>query len=245
MAIKSIQYKQQTIDISYEIINPEAKVDLVVLHGWGSNKALMKNSFSKYLDSFRHIYIDLPGFGKSTCNQVLTTADYAQILEYFMVHLNVQRDIMVGHSFGGKVATLLNPSVLVLLSSAGIIWPKSFKVKAKIYIYKTLKTLGLSKLRSRFVSEDAKELSEPMYETFKNVVDEDFTYNFENYNGKALICWGEEDHATPLKSAHKIKELIKNSELEVYKGEHYFFMEHAEEISKKIEHTFLSTLENK
>lgn len=245
MAVKSIQYKQHTLDISYEILNPDAKVDMVVLHGWGSNKALMKSSFSSYLDSFRHIYIDLPGFGKSTCNQALNTADYAQILEYFMVHLNVQRDIMIGHSFGGKVATLLNPSVLVLLSSAGIVWPKSLKVKTRIYLFKMFKNLGLSKLRKHFVADDAKDLSGPMYETFKNVVNEDFTQNFENYEGKALICWGAQDKATPLKSAYKIKDLIKNSKLEIYDGEHYFFMEHAEDVSKKIEETFLSTLENK
>jgi pimeloyl-ACP methyl ester carboxylesterase len=245
MAIKSIQYKQHTVDISYEIVNPEAKVDIIILHGWGSNKALMKKSFAKYMDTFRHIYIDMPGFGGSTCNQILETSDYARIVELLMIHINAGKDIIVGHSFGGKVATLLNPSVLVLLSSAGIIWPKSLKVKTKIYLFKMFKNLGLSSLRSHFVSEDAKELSEPMYETFKNVVNEDFTYEFENYSGKALICWGESDNATPLKSAKKIDQLINDSELEVYSGEHYFFMDHAEDISKKIKSTFLNTLEQK
>lgn len=43
MAVKSIQYQQHTLDISYEIVNPNAEVDLIVLHGWGSNKGLMKN----------------------------------------------------------------------------------------------------------------------------------------------------------------------------------------------------------
>ncbi|MCW8837241.1 MAG: alpha/beta hydrolase [Thiovulaceae bacterium] len=244
MAIKSIQYKQHTIDISYEIVNPEAKVDMIVLHGWGSNKALMKKSFAKYMDRFRHIYIDLPGFGGSTCNQVLQTNDYARIVELLMIHLNAGKDIIIGHSFGGKVATFLSPSVLVLLSSAGIVWPKSLKVKAKIAVFKTLKILGLSKLRSHFVAQDAKELNEPMYETFKNVVNEDFTYEFENYSGKALVCWGDKDTATPLKSGYKIDELIKDSEFELYNGEHYFFMDHASDISKKIEETFLKTLEN-
>jgi len=243
MAIKSIQYKQHTVDVSYEILNPEAKIDMIVLHGWGSNKALMKKSFGEHMDRFRHIYIDLPGFGGSTCNLVLQTTDYARIVELLMIHLNAQKDIIVGHSFGGKVATVLNPSVLVLLSSAGIVWPKSLKVKAKIAIFKTLKSLGLSKLRSYFVADDAKELNEPMYETFKNVVNEDFTYEFKNYDGKALLCWGKEDNATPLKSAYKIEELIKDSELEIYIGEHYFFMDHAREISKKIEETFLKSLE--
>jgi len=244
MAIKSIQYNQHTLDISYEILNPDAKVDMIVLHGWGSNKGLMSKSFAPFMSAFRHIYIDLPGFGGSTCNQVLSTKDYARIVELLMININASKDIIVGHSFGGKVATLLEPSVLVLLSSAGIFWPKSLKVKSKIALFKTMKVFGLSSLRKYFVSEDAKTLSEPMYETFKNVVDEDFSEEFAGYDGKALICWGNIDNATPLKSANKIDSLIKNSTLEIYNGDHYFFMKHADDISKQIEQTFLKTLGN-
>ena len=242
MAMKSIQYKQHTLDISYEIINPDAKVDMIVLHGWGSNKGLMKKSFSPYLSAFRHIYIDLPGFGGSTCNMVLSTKDYARIVELLMIHLNASKDIIVGHSFGGKVATILAPSVLVLLSSAGIFWPKSLKVKLKIILFKAIKFIGLSHLRKHFVADDAKSLSEPMYETFKNVVDEDFSDEFSACDAKTLICWGDVDNATPLKSARKIDSLIKDSYLRVYNGDHYFFMQHAEDVSKQIELTFLKTL---
>lgn len=242
MAIKSIQHNQHTFDISYEIVNPDAKVDIIVLHGWGSNKNLMKQSFGSHMDAFRHIYIDLPGFGKSTCGVALKTSDYARIVELLMIHMNASKDIIVGHSFGGKVAVLLDPKVLILLSSAGIFIPKSLNVQAKIAATKTFNALGLSSLRAMFVAEDAKTLSKPMYETFKNVVDEDFTYEFENYNGKALLCWGEEDTATPLSSGEKIDELIEDSILKVYEGDHYFFMQHAEDISKRIEETFLKTL---
>lgn len=244
MALKSIQYLQHTITLSYEIINPEAKVDMIVLHGWGSNKNLMKQSFAPYMDSFRHIYIDLPGFGNSTCNIPLHTSDVARIVELLMIHMNASKDIIVGHSFGGKVATLLEPSVLVLLSSAGIVRPKSFKIKAKIALFKVMKHLGFAKLRSFFVAEDAKSLSEPMYQTFKNVVDEDFTPYFSEYKGKALLCWGDKDTATPLSSAEKIDALIPDSTLVVYEGDHYFFMQHAQSVSKNIEETFLKTLEH-
>jgi len=244
MAMKSIQYNQHTLDISYEIINHDAKVDMIVLHGWGSNKGLMSKSFSPFMKGFRHIYIDLPGFGGSTCNLTLTTKDYARIVELLMIHLNASKDVIVGHSFGGKVATLLHPSVLVLLSSAGIVWPKSFKVKSKIMLFKLMKNLGLSSFRKHFVADDAKTLNEPMYETFKNVVNEDFTYEFEQYDAKALLCWGKEDIDTPIKSAEKINSLIKDSQLEVYVGDHYFFMKHAKDVSSKIENTFLKTLEH-
>jgi pimeloyl-ACP methyl ester carboxylesterase len=148
----------------------------------------------------------------------------------------------VGHSFGGKVALLLDPTVLVLLSSAGIYMPKSLKVQTKIALFKTLKLFGLSKLRSKFVADDAKELNEYMYQTFKNVVNEDFSDEFSKYDGKALICWGKEDTATPLSAGKKIHSLIKDSTFAVYAGDHYFFMQNAEDIAQKIEKTFLSTL---
>lgn len=244
MAIKSIQYNQNTFDISYEIVNPDAKVDLIILHGWGSNKGLMKQTFSPYMGAFRHIYIDLPGFGNSTCSGALNTADVARIIELFMIHINASKDIILGHSFGGKVALLLDPKVLVLVASAGIYIPKSFKVQTKIAIFKLFKVFGFSKLRSMFVADDAKELSEHMYQTFKNVVNEDFANEFSKYHGKALLCWGDKDTATPLSSAETINSLIQDSTLEVYDGDHYFFMKKAEDVSQKIEATFLKTLEH-
>lgn len=242
MAIKSIQYNKHTFDISYEILNSHATVDLIILHGWGSSKNLMRKSFSPYMNGFRHIYIDLPGFGRSTCSHPLNTLDVSNIIELLLIHINSSKDIILGHSFGGKVALLLDPKVLVLVGSAGILVPKAFKIKAKIALFKVAKVFGFSKLRSLFVAEDAKSLSEPMYQTFKNVVDEDFTKEFSMYSSKALLCWGRDDTATPLSSAKKIDELIEDSTLKVYDGDHYFFMNHAVDVSKEVEDVFLKTL---
>lgn len=242
MAIKSIVYNKHTLDISYEIVNPEEKVDVIILHGWGSSKSLMQRSFHLQMEGFRHIYIDLPGFGNSTCNIALTTQDYARIVELLMIYINASKDIIIGHSFGGKVALLLKPKLLVLISSAGIFIPKTFKIKFKIAIFKFFKFLGFSSLRKKFVATDAQNLSEPMYQTFKNVVDEDFSEEFSQFESKALLLWGKNDTATPLSSAEKIDNLIKDSSLEVYEGDHYFFINNEKDISEKIEKHFLDTL---
>ena len=90
MAVKSIQFNQHTLDISYEIINQNKKIDLIILHGWGSSKVIMKKAFSPYMNTFRHIYIDLPGFGKSTCNMTLKTKNYARIVELLLIHLGYE-----------------------------------------------------------------------------------------------------------------------------------------------------------
>ncbi|MAD43250.1 MAG: 2-hydroxy-6-oxohepta-2,4-dienoate hydrolase [Arcobacter sp.] len=239
MASKSLTLDNKTFDISYEIINPQAKKDIIFLHGWGSNKDIMKNVFAPFLKEFRHIYIDLPGFGKSLNEYELKTEDYVKITDEFLTLLNSTKDVIVGHSYGGKVATSLNPKNLVLLSSAGILEEKSFEVKAKIAIAKFFNALGLKKVTKMFRSSDVNTMNEGMYATFKNVVNEDFTQGFKNYKNKALIFWGEKDTATSLESGKKIASLINSSTFISYDGDHYFFVKNAKDIAERIENGIL------
>ncbi len=239
MAIKSFQHDQHSYSISYEIINPLAKHDLVILHGWGSNKEIMKQAFENYMPAFRHIYIDLPGFGGSINHAVLDTYEYARILEVFFELIGAKKEIIIGHSFGGKVATVLNPSLLVLLSSAGIKLPKPLSVKMKIMFTKFANALGLRQFAALFRAKDAKSLNTLMYGTFKKVVDEDFREEFKNFYNKALICWGESDTATPLVAGQEIAELIKHNRFTVYQGDHYFFLNRAKSIAAEIEMEYL------
>lgn len=235
MAIKNIVIDNKIFDISYEIINPSATKDIIFLHGWGSNKDIMKSAFSTYLKDFRHIYIDLPGFGKSPNEYVLTTNDYVNITSEFLKLLHSSKEFIAGHSYGGKVATLLNPQNLILLSSAGILEEKPFDVKLKIFFAKVLNFLGLKNITKRFRSKDVDKMSENMYATFKNVVNEDFSSYFSDFSNKAYIFWGKDDKATSLESGQKIANLIKKSTFEAFEGEHYFFIKKAKNICERIE----------
>ncbi len=238
MALKEIEYNNKKFQISYTIVG-DSKKSIVFLHGWGSNKEVMKGSFGNKLKDFKHIYIDLPGFGSSPNNSnVLTTKDYANIVKIFLDKIRVNPDIIAGHSFGGKVATLLNPQKLVLLSSAGILVPKPINVKLKIAIVKLLKPFKIQSLIKLFVSKDAKDMNLAMYETFKNVVDEYFEDNFKKYSGKALLFWGKEDSATPLWSGEKISKLIQNSKFYPLDGDHFFFVNNSNFIAQTIEQEF-------
>ena len=239
MAKKSFLHEHNTYNISYEIVNPTAKHDLIVLHGWGSNKEIMKQAFEPYMDNFRHIYIDLPGFGGSVNHAVLDTQGYVDVLEVFLELIGAKREIIMGHSFGGKVATLLNPNLLVLLSSAGIKLPKPFDVQMKIKLTKLGNALGLGQVSKLFRAKDAEALTPSMYETFKKVVDEDFSNIFSAFHSKALICWGEDDTATPLIAGKKINQLINNSHFTVYQGDHFFFVNRSKAIAREIEAEFL------
>jgi len=230
MAIKNIVHNSIKYDISYEIHNKNNKKTLIFLHGWGSNKEIMGDAFLKYLDDFRVLLIDLPGFGNSSIYKPLTTKEYAGILNIFLKTLHVEKDTIFGHSFGGKVATLLKPNTLVLLSSAGILNKKSLKTKTKIKLFKLFKPIFGNTLYKLFATKDVDGLSQTMYETLKKVVDEDFTDLFLNFKNRALIYWGKDDTAVPLDNAQKIDSLISNSKLRVYEGDHFFFVNNAKQI---------------
>ncbi len=234
MATKRVTYREKPFNISYTLVNPSASKSILILHGWGSNKEIMQQAFGDKLSEFKHIYIDLPGFGKSSNNMILTTIDYAQIIKLFLQILGEDTVVAMGHSFGGKVATLLGADCLVLLSSAGVVTEKPWSIKLKIATVKLLKPLGMKKIRSLFVAPDAKDMSHEMYETFKNVVDEDFESEFSKFQGKALLFWGKEDTATPLYTGEKIATLIKNSRFYPLDGDHFFFLKHSPFIEQKI-----------
>ncbi len=237
MAMRSCRYRNAEYSIAYEILNPSLCPTILFLHGWGSNKELMRRAFGKLLPGFRHLYLDLPGFGKSPNEGFLSTADYAGIVGEFLRELEIAPGIIAGHSFGGKVATLLDPDCLVLLSSAGILVPKPLSVRMKIALFKTLKPLGFGKLRGFFASADVQGMNPGMYETFKATVNEEFEGNFSKVHGKALLFWGEKDTATPLWTGERIAELIPDAKLYSMEGDHYFFLDpaNAKNIAETIE----------
>lgn len=235
MASKVCSYESKTFSIKYELINPAMLESILILHGWGSNKEIMKQAFGKTLPNYKHIYVDMPGFGKSDNDMILTTSDYAHIIDIFLNKIDEKPQIAMGHSFGGKVATLLETPCLVLLSSAGILTTKPWKVRLAIATVKLLKPLGMKKIRSLFVAPDAQGMSHEMYETFKNVVDEDFESEFAKSKSHSLLFWGIDDTATPLYTGEKIAQLINNSQLYPLEGDHFFFLKHARFIEKTIQ----------
>jgi len=222
------------LGINYELYNLDKSNPIIFLHGWGSNKEVMK-VFKDDFPENKLLFLDMPGFGKSKTDEIWTTEKYTNKLNELLKELNIEKYCIVGHSFGGKVATLLNPEYLVLLSSAGIVEPKPLKIQLKIKLFKLLKPFGGTKIRKLFVSEDAKEMPQNMYETFKNVVNEDFSEKFSNYKGKSLVFGGDKDTAVTPNANRKIANTL-NSNFIMLTGNHYFFLDNQnkQKISKKI-----------
>ena len=125
----------------------EGKKNIIILPGWGETR----KTFYSMIDSLKRnntIYIiDYPGFGNSKLvNKDLTIFDYSFIIYSFVKDNNINNPIIIAHSFGGRIVSVLlgkfklKISKLILLDVAGI---KRFNIKVlfKRYIYKLLKLL--------------------------------------------------------------------------------------------------------
>lgn len=229
-------------ELSYELVrsDKDGALKILFLHGWGAKKELMRDAFSKHFMGFEQLYLDLSGFGASSLPaKALNSAEYSKVVHSFLKSLNFSPDVLLGHSFGGKICSLLasklNPSLLVLLSSAGLPQPKPIWLKLKIALFKLFKLFGLGFMRKFFASADVRGMDSVMYESFKAVVDEDFSPVFKQLNGqRVLIFWGKDDKATPLRTGEQMSLLLKNSKLRVFAGGHFFFLDYAKDIAMDI-----------
>lgn len=236
MAQKEVFYKGGSFLISYSLVGEDKKQTIVILHGWGARKGLMEQVFDGAFKDFKHCYIDLPGFGNSPIPPfALNTQDYAEVVKLLLEALGIDNPVILGHSYGGKVATLLNPRELILLSSAGMPTQKSLPVRTKIACVKFLCRFAFGrKITTLFRSKDVRGMEEVMYQTFKNIVDEDFTPIFKAVHCPCYIFWGREDLATPLSCGEEIHKCIKDSKFFVLEGDHFFFLKHGKDIEAMI-----------
>jgi pimeloyl-ACP methyl ester carboxylesterase len=179
--------------------------------------------FRSHFAPFPQLYLDLPGFGRSTLPFPFTTFEYAEVVAQFLSEVGFTPKLIVAHSFGGKIALLLRPPKLVLLASAGIPLPKPVSVRLKIALFKLAKKVGLGRLRPLFASRDIKGADPVLYETFKRVVDEDFTSYYRNFSGEVVLFGGREDRAVPPVAIEKQGELLGVEPI-FLEGDHFFYL---------------------
>lgn len=223
--------------------------DVVLLHGWGCDCDIWKNVKTDLARNFRVWAIDFPGFGKSPApDKVWGIEDYTRCFEEFVSIAGITSPIIIGHSFGGRVAILYasrnNPQKIILVDAAGIRPVRGMDYYLKVYSFKLMKRvlpllLGktnaeriIEKRRNKNGSSDYKALSGVMRGTFVKVVNEDLKKYMPAISSPTLLIWGENDTATPLRDAKTMEKRIPDAGLVVFKGTgHYSFLERSAEFS--------------
>lgn len=203
------------------------KKTILILPGWGNTRITFNYLIDKLKEYFTIYIVDYPGWGNSPFpNKDLTIYDYADLIHEFTIELNINDPILIGHSFGGRIITILsgyyqyNFSNIILIDSAGIKHKHFFKnfkykllKKISVILPKKRKKKYLYYLFNKYSSSDYKNLSENMRNTFKNIVNCDLKYYFKKIRSRVLIIWGKKDNTTPLKDGLIMNKLIPNSEL--------------------------------
>lgn len=193
---------------------------LVILHGWGHNSQYWEVIKSMYEQDFNVVFFDLPGFGK----EPLIEDDWGvpEYAEWVKEKLNsIQgKKIILGHSFGGRVASFIasqNPNWLegLILSGSPSIYRPSSKVKFKIFLSKLFRKIGLKRKPVSQNSDLARADKNGLGKIFRKVVPFDQTKLLPKINIPTLLVWGEYDEDVPLKIAREINNLIPNSKMEV------------------------------
>ena len=222
------------ISINYVYYDNKSKTNLIYLHGWGQNIEMMMPIAKPFIKNCNVLVLDLPGFGDSMePNEVWDIYDYADMLHYITKELKINNPIIIGHSFGGKVAICYSlkykTNKLVLLASP---YRKSIqKESMKLKLLKSLKNVpGLNKLENTakkyFGSTDYKNASEMMRKILVKHVNLDLTNELDKIKCPTLLIWGTNDTAVPYEDAIFLEKNISNCGLVTYEGcSHYAYIE--------------------
>lgn len=213
--------------------------DMILLHGWGQNIEMMKPLADHLQQNFRVYIIDFPGFGMSDePKEPWGVEDYALALREFIEQLNINNPILLGHSFGCRVAITYASKYpvkqMLLTGAAGLPSKKSPMYYARVYTFKALKKLckipGLTQyqeaLRQYFGSSDYKNTSGVMRTTFVKVVNHNVRPMLSKLTMPVLLVFGENDDATPLWMGKVMEKEIPDAGLAVFEGAgHYAYLE--------------------
>lgn len=245
-------FKTNKFNIYYEKYGTKEQT-ILILPGWGNTRETFTNIINYFKENYTIYILDYPGFGKSKeLMQELNIYDYSFIIKKFMEKNNIINPIIIAHSFGGRITSILNSHYkvklkkIILIDVAGI---KRFNLKLtlKKYLYKFLIAITKlfpkkkqnylkEKLFLKFSSSDYKSININMRNTFKNIINENLKQYYKNIDTETLIIWGEKDIDTPLKDAYLLNKIIKNSGLVILKNlPHYSYLYNPHKINKIIE----------
>ncbi len=219
----------------------KGKKSLVFLHGWQQSGKCFTPLIPHLYHKYKIYLLDMPGFGKTPYRSGLNNSyDYAEFITLWLKTKRICNIVLVGHSFGGKIASIIaadNPSLikgLILISTSGIPHPRFYYPFLPF-----LKRFPMLNIFKRFlISHDYKEAGK-LLPVFKEVVKEDLKKDFSRIKTPTLIIWGDGDNELPSADAFLISSLIKSSSVKIIRNTaHFPFIEKPQKVASLIDEFF-------
>lgn len=238
------------LEINYKITGPDsAEQTAVILQGWGTELSIYDSVAAAINDSFRVVQFDLPGFGESEEPPEAWNVDmYCDFFCDFMRALSIDRTVLIGHSYGGRMIINMAAresegrlpfgiSKIVLIDSAGVMPVRSASQKLKVKLYKIKRNILTSPpvhslfpevidyWMSKQGSEDYRNASPVMKKCLVMAVNEDLQHLMPLVKQEVLLVWGDLDADTPISDAYIMEEKMPDAALVVLEGtDHYSFL---------------------
>jgi pimeloyl-ACP methyl ester carboxylesterase len=180
---------------------------IVALHGWGRDHRDFRNA----LDGYPHLSVDLPGFGVSPPPAAAWgAADYAACVATVLdEHGPEQPAVLLGHSFGGRVAVCLAASrpdlvralvlcgVPLLRSPGASRLPVAYRLGRKAHRLGLLSDRRFEAMRRARGSRDYNAASGVMRGVLVRVVNESYDAELAAVRCPVALLWGRADQAVP------------------------------------------------
>jgi pimeloyl-ACP methyl ester carboxylesterase len=196
---------------------------MVGLHGWGRDH----RDFSRLLGGYRRLLIDLPGFGVSPPpTATWGAADYAACVARVLdEHAAVtppeaQPPVVIGHSFGGRVAVCLAASrpdlvqAMVLCGVPLLRSPREGRAPVGYRLGRKARQIGLlserrfEAMRRARGSADYNAAIGVMRSVLVRVVNESYDADLAAVRCPVALLWGGNDRAVPPSMVEKACRLL-------------------------------------
>ena len=208
----------------YEMHKTDSADTVLFLHGWGGDLRSFAGAYSAVCDwGVSCVRLAFP----KTVPSDWGIYDYATLVEKFIESLGITDPVIVGHSFGGRIALILAAQgkckKLALTAAAGMKPKFSLKRAVRIAAYRRKKKRG--KPLDGAGSLDYNNLEPEMRGVFVRIVNAHLDGLLPYIKCKTLLYWGRRDRDTPLYMAKRLKRGIADSELIVTDGGHFAYAE--------------------
>lgn len=216
---------------------------LFLLHGWGCDGTIFDSIRAFFVGRFRVFTFDFAGFGRSEePHEVWGVEEYTRSVEAFARENGIERPILVGHSFGGRVSILYasrnEVEKVMLVDAAGVKPRRSARYYWKVYSFKVAKRVlpiavgrrraqrMIDRYRAKAGSSDYNNASPMMRAILSKCVNEDLCHVMPKIKAPTLLFWGENDTATPLADARRMESLIPDAGIVTVRGgSHFSFLD--------------------